>query len=70
MAGIIRLALKDISSSEGQLLTVALQKCLDPSSTCSILLRSVRITRSRSKNVNLVDDRRFRPSNDKFETKS
>jgi hypothetical protein len=70
MAGIIRMALKDISSSEGQLLTVALQKCLDPSSTCTILLRSVRINRSRAKNINIVDDKRLRPSNDRFETKS
>lgn len=70
MAGIIRMALKDVSSAEGQLLTIGLQKCLDPSSTCTILLRSVRMARSRVKNSNLVDDRRLRPSNDKFETKS
>jgi hypothetical protein len=34
MAGIIKLNPKDISSSEGQSLTVGLQKCLDQTASC------------------------------------
>lgn len=34
MAGIIKLNPKDLAHSEGQLLTVSLQKCLDQSANC------------------------------------
>ena len=34
MAGIIKINPKDISHSEGQSLTVSLQKCLDQSADC------------------------------------
>ena len=34
MAGIIKLNPKDISHSEGQSLTLSLQKCLDQSANC------------------------------------
>jgi hypothetical protein len=49
MAGIIKINLKDISNSEGENLTVSLQKCLDPYATCLINIKSVRINRSRVK---------------------
>ena len=49
MAGIIKINLKDISSSEGENLTISLQKCLDPYATCLLTVKSVKLNRSRIK---------------------
>jgi hypothetical protein len=49
MAGIIKINLRDISSSEGENLTISLQKCLDPYATCLLTVKSVKINRSRVK---------------------
>jgi hypothetical protein len=45
MAGIIKLNGKDICSSEGQTITVGLQKCLDPNS--SVLIKVDRVWTSK-----------------------
>jgi len=58
MAGIIKINLKDISSSEGQNITVSLQKCLDSYATCTIFVKSARLNKSRIKNFNPNDDKR------------
>ena len=57
MAGIIKINLKDIASSQGDNLTVSLQKCLDPYATCLLTVKSVKINRSRVKK-GLLDDRK------------
>lgn len=41
MAGIIKLAGKDICASEGQTLTVGVQKCLDSNASCLIKIDRV-----------------------------
>ena len=56
MAGIIKINLKDIGSSEGQSLTISLQKCLDPYATCLLIVKSVKINRSRVKKGFSGDD--------------
>ena len=71
MAGIIKINLKDISSSEGQTLTLSLQKCLDSYATCTLLVKSVKLTKSKTKNINPSDEKKNRNMYDsKFETKS
>ena len=56
MAGIIKVGLKDIGSSEGESQTLSLQKCLDPYATCMLIVKSVKINRSRVKKGNLGED--------------
>lgn len=56
MAGIIKINLKDLSQSEGENLTISLQKCLDPYATCLLTVKSVKINRSRVKKVNHTED--------------
>lgn len=46
MAGIIKLNPKDSSLSEGQTLTVGLQKCLDQNANCLLRIDRVWITRN------------------------
>lgn len=71
MAGIIKINLKDIGSSEGQSLTVSLQKCLDPYATCLLVVKSVKTNRSRVKKGTLGGDWKLKSSNDqKFESRS
>jgi hypothetical protein len=53
MAGIMRLNVKDINSSEGQVLTLSLQKCLDPYATCTLHIKSVKMNKSRIKTINI-----------------
>jgi hypothetical protein len=60
MAGIMRLNLKDINSSEGQTLTISLQKCLDPYATCTIYVKSVKVSKSRVKTINISEDKKSR----------
>ena len=60
MAGIIKINLKDINSSEGQIINQNLQKCLDPYATCSLHIKSVKLNKSRIKNTNFVDEKRNR----------
>ena len=56
MAGIIKLSLKDIGSMEGESQTLSLQKCLDPYATCLLIIKSVKVNRSRVKKGMLGDD--------------
>lgn len=63
MAGIIKINLKDICSSEGEDVTFTLQKCLDPYANCTILIKAVKISKSRIKKTNLFEDKR-NPSNE------
>jgi hypothetical protein len=56
MAGIIKLNFKDISDSEGETLTLSLQKCLDPYATCLLIIKSVKTNRSRIRKVPSGDD--------------
>jgi hypothetical protein len=46
MAGIIKLNPRDLSSSEGQSLTVGLQKCLDQSASCLLKVERVWLTKN------------------------
>jgi len=46
MAGIIKLNPKDISHSEGQSLTVTLQKCLDQTANCLLKIEKIYVTRN------------------------
>lgn len=46
MAGIIKLNPKDLSSSEGQSLTVGLQKCLDQTASCLLKIDRVWLTKT------------------------
>ena len=55
MAGIIKLNPKDLSSSEGQSITVRLQKCLDQGANCLLKVERVWLTRS-SKAKSLMGD--------------
>ncbi len=71
MAGIIKINLKDISSSEGQNITLSLQKCLDSYATCTIFVKSARLNKSRIKTFNPNDDKRGKYLQEsKFQTKS
>jgi hypothetical protein len=63
MAGIIKLNGKDICSSEGQTITVGLQKCLDPNA--SVLLKVDRVWANKvSKAKSMIGD--FSARNKRF----
>lgn len=64
MAGIIKINLNDIATSEGESLTTSLQKCLDPYATCLFTVKSVKLNRSRVRKGTVVEDRRQKYSND------
>lgn len=71
MAGIIKINLKEANSSEGQIITLNLQKCLDPYASCTVHIKYVKINKSRVKTMVVVDDKRSRNIYDsRFETKS
>jgi hypothetical protein len=55
MAGIIKLNPKDLSQSEGQSLTIGLQKCLDQGASCLLRIDRVWLTRN-SKAKSLAGD--------------
>ena len=58
MAGIIKINLKEINNNEGQIITLTLQKCLDPYASCSIYVKSIRMSKSRVKTMILMDDKK------------
>lgn len=71
MAGIIKINLKEINTNEGQIITLTLQKCLDPYASCSIYVKSIRMSKSRVKTMILMDDKKAKNIQDsRFETKS
>ena len=61
MAGIIKINLREIAGSEGESLTLSLQKCLDPYATCMLVVKSVKVHKtSRVKRGKLGDELRHR----------
>jgi hypothetical protein len=70
MAGIIKINLKDISSSEGENLTISLQKCLDPYATCLLTVKSVKLNRSGLKRSAIGEDRKKNSNEARFESRS
>jgi hypothetical protein len=81
MAGIIRISFDELASSEGDNLNLSLQKCLDLYATCLITVKSVNLSRSKTKDANLgkkisfAEEQKYQKSRlgleaTKFETKS
>lgn len=58
MAGIIKINLKEMNTSEGQIINLTLQKCLDPYASCAIYVKSIRMNKSRVKTMILMDDKK------------
>lgn len=64
MAGIVKINMNDIASSQGQSFTISLQKCLDPYATISFIVKSVKLNRSRVRRGTAADDRKQKYAND------